>query len=82
MSPINTRPGYAEVSFIVDLPPSGGTFSITPSTDIQLFTTSVTLTASGWSDDPDDYPFEYEYAFYTDDPTKVTPLNAEQLSPT
>ena len=59
----NNDQGIASVSILMNQSPSGGALTISPTNGVALNTT-FTFQTSGWSDDPDDYPLAYIFAYY------------------
>jgi hypothetical protein len=55
---------FAEVSVVMNRPPSGGGLVVTPSFGYSMNTTFRFVSAS-WSDDVEDYPLRYTFAYYT-----------------
>src|ERR1041385_22566 len=55
-------------NFVVDNPPSGGTFSATPDSGLAL-TTSFTLKCSGWTDP--DLPLTYRFSYRIDNGPEI-----------
>uniref|UniRef100_A0A7S0ELC5 PKD/REJ-like domain-containing protein n=1 Tax=Hanusia phi TaxID=3032 RepID=A0A7S0ELC5_9CRYP len=53
--------GFARLELSVRLPPSGGSFLVSPSAGLAL-ATSFSLAAEGWGANPDELPLEYEFA--------------------
>ena len=53
----------ASVNVLMNEAPTGGTLTVSPTEGIALNTT-FTFETAGWSDDEDDYPLEYIFAYY------------------
>jgi hypothetical protein len=76
-------PGSSSDSFLVNSPPSASdaatSLVVSPSVGVSLVT-PFRFSASTWSDDVDDYPLTYAYAYYTSDPDVVATVRgfAEQ----
>ena len=66
--------GYSELTFLTNEAPHGGSFSISPSSDIHAFTDTVTISVdpSSWVDA--DTPFTYDYSFMLPGDSSPTPL--------
>jgi hypothetical protein len=54
--------GYSEVSLLMNVPPSGGSLTVSP-TEGTAANTTFTLTTTGWMDDPEDLPLMYLFSF-------------------
>lgn len=53
---------YSAVTVAVNAAPSGGDLTVTPLAGVAL-STDFTMLATGWSDDPSDYPLTYEFSY-------------------
>jgi len=58
----------ASISLLVNGPPSGGSFNVTPSAGFSIGSpseTSFLFASPNWVDDPTDLPLTYEFRYYT-----------------
>jgi hypothetical protein len=77
----NAATGFAESSFIVNSPPTGGYVTVSPSSGVRLNTT-FTISASQWSEDTADLPLYYSFSYYTGNQTAETLLTTRRLDNT
>ena len=62
--PAGARSAFAQQTVVMNTPPFGGSFAVSPTTGFELNSTFV-LRASYWvSDDADDLPLRYSFGFY------------------
>lgn len=53
---------YSEVVVQANTPPSGGTFTVSPTSGSSL-STKFNLNSAGWVDEPSDYPLYYDFRY-------------------
>ena len=68
--------GYAEVKLLVNAPPTSGHVTVTPTSGTAL-TTQFSFNAPQWTDDSDDLPLSYTFAYIVAD---LTVLNSSSIS--
>ena len=62
-APAGARSAFAQQTVVMNTPPFGGSFAVSPTTGFELNSTFV-LRASYWVDDADDLPLRYSFSFY------------------
>merc|ERR1711871_1774999 len=60
--------GFAEIDVPINIPPRGGTFTVSPLEGIASNTT-ITLTLRGWTDNVEDLPLKYQYSYFVGMPS-------------
>jgi hypothetical protein len=60
---------YAQVSIVVNSPPSGGQLIVAP-TRGSAANTSFSWKTLAWADDPSDYPLSYVFSYYSQTPSQ------------
>ena len=53
---------YSEITIVVNVPPSGGSFSVAPPRG-EALVTPFRFLALGWTDEPQDLPLSYRFAY-------------------